>query len=163
MPNRYQKLFGVGPVGLLISVALFFLAWLLDRRFGGLEIFPRPQVARATGFVLTGLWICWHAWAIRTIRMWWMHDRLCTEGPFRLVRHPMYAGAIFLAGFGVAFLLNSWAAILCPVALYPILSLLVLKEEKMMKEFFGTEYEQYAARTGRLIPKFFGSASGRDS
>jgi protein-S-isoprenylcysteine O-methyltransferase Ste14 len=155
MPNRYQKLFGVGPVGLLIFAALFVLAWFTDRTAGPFSVFAWPRVAMIVGIVFIGLWICWHAWAVHTIRMWWFKDQLCTEGPFRFVRHPMYAGATFLAGFGVAFLLNSWAAILCPLAVYPILSVLVLKEEKMMEEVFGAEYERYAARTGRLIPKLF--------
>jgi len=67
----------------------------------------------------------------------------------------MYAGALFLAGFGVALLFNSWTMLLGPILLYSILSVLVRKEEKMMKEVFGEEYARYAANTGRFIPRFF--------
>jgi protein-S-isoprenylcysteine O-methyltransferase Ste14 len=28
------------------------------------------------------------------------------------------------------------------------------REERMMREFFGQEYEEYVGRTGRLIPRF---------
>ena len=59
-----------------------------------------------------------------------------------------------LAELGIALLFNSWIVLLWPILIYPIWSRLVLKEEKMMTEVFGEEYEQYAARTGRFIPRF---------
>jgi protein-S-isoprenylcysteine O-methyltransferase Ste14 len=154
--NRYQKLFGVGPIGLLISLVLFGLASVLDRALGQIRIFTSFQPGRIAGFVLIELWICWHVWAIKTISSWWKNGRLCTAGPFRFVRHPIYAGAIWLLGYGVALLFNSWIMLACPLLQYLIMSFLVRKEEKMMSGVFGEDYARYAARTGRLLPKIFG-------
>ena len=152
--SKYQKQFGVGPVGLLVSLFVLALLWLLDRNLGHVVVLNKPQPIRILGFILIGLWICWHVWAIRTIKLWWNNDRLCTAGPFRFMRHPMYAGGMFLADFGIALLLNSWIILPWPILLYPIMSVLVRKEEKMMAEVFGEEYEKYAAKTGRFIPRF---------
>lgn len=156
MITRYQKLFGVGPVGILIGLFFFGSAWLLDKALGHVRIFTSPKPGMIAGLVLIGLWVCWHAWAIKTITSWWNNGSLCTGGPFRFVRHPMYAGAISLAGFGVALLFNSWIMFACPLILYGVMSFLVRKEEKIMTEVFGEQYGRYAARTGKLVPKIFG-------
>jgi protein-S-isoprenylcysteine O-methyltransferase Ste14 len=152
--SKYQRVFGVGPIGLLTSLSLLGLLWLLIRRLGYTTTSPWPQSIRIAGMILIALWICWHAWAIKTIRSWWSKDVLCTTGPFRFVRHPMYAGAIFLATPGVAFILKSWMLLLWPILLYLIWSVLVQKEENMMKTVFGQEYERYAAKTRRFTPRF---------
>jgi len=153
--SKYQKLFGVGPLGALISLILLFILWLLDRILGHVEVLSQPGPLRILGLILIGLWICWHIWCLKTIRRWWIEDRLCTTGPYRFVRHPIYAGGMTLAILGIALMFNSWIILPLPVLLYPINSLLVRKEEDMMTAVFGEEYTRYAARTGRLLPRLF--------
>jgi protein-S-isoprenylcysteine O-methyltransferase Ste14 len=153
--TRYQKHFGVGPLAFLTSLFLLGLLLLLDRRLGHPSILNQPKTTRIMGLVLIGCWICWHSWAIKTIRSWWNQDRLCTSGPFRFVRHPIYAGFMWLADLGIALLFNSWIVLVWPVILYPIWSMLVRKEEKMMTAFFGHEYIRYASRKGRFFPRLF--------
>jgi len=152
--TRYQKLFGVGPLGLGISLVVLALLWLLDRGLGRVEISDQPAPVRVIGLMLIGIWICWHMWATNTIRQWWTRDRLCTTGPFRFVRHPIYCGGLLFAGPGAALLINSWVVLLLPIVMCPIWSILVRKEEAMMTAVFGEEYRRYAARTGRFFPRF---------
>jgi protein-S-isoprenylcysteine O-methyltransferase Ste14 len=106
------------------------------------------------GWAFIGVWICWHVWSVITIRSWWNEDRLCTKGPYRFVRHPIYAGGVFI-GIALALILNSWILLLWPIFAYFIWSALVRKEEKMMEAVFGDEYKSYAASTGRLLPNLF--------
>ena len=153
--TKYQKLFGVGPLGLLISLILLALLWLIDRDLGGVQISTQARPVRIIDLILIGAWICWHLWATMTIKRWWFHDHLCTTGPFRIVRHPIYSGSLLLACPGVSLLLNSWIVLLLPVIMYPILSILVRKEEAMMTAIFGKQYTRYAVRIGRLIPRFW--------
>ncbi len=78
---------------------------------------------------------------------------LVTDGPYRFIRHPMYA-AIFLIGIGVSFLSANWIVTLS--YMLPVICLYMVRvsdEEKMMAEQFGNEYRKYIKRTGRLIPK----------
>jgi len=151
--SRYQKLFGVGPLGMLIGLIFLGFLWLLDRSLNHAKIFARPGALRTIGSVLIVSWICWHAWSIRTISRWWRHDQLCTTGPYRFVRHPIYAGGVLLGATGVAFLFNSWIILPLPVLMYATYSVLVGKEEAMMLSVFGEEYKRYAVRTGRLFPR----------
>jgi protein-S-isoprenylcysteine O-methyltransferase Ste14 len=153
--GKFQKLFGVGPFGFILSLLLLGLLHMLNRAIGPLRVLQNPVPFRIIGCILIVVWICWHIWAMRTIRSWWKHDQLCTTGPFRFVRHPIYAGALLLACTGVAMLFNSWMLLSWPVLMFPIWSALVRKEENLMTSIFGDEYRRYAARTGRLFPPCF--------
>jgi len=153
--SRYQKIFGVGPTGATINLLLLGLLWLLDRILSRVEILSEPEPVRIIGALIIAVWICWHIWSLKTIRSWWKEDQLCTTGPYRFVRHPIYAGAGLIFNSGLALILNSWILLLLPILSYFIFSVLVRKEEKMMGAVFGEEYKRYAARTGRLLPKLF--------
>ena len=78
---------------------------------------------------------------------------LVTDGPYRFIRHPMYA-AIFLIGIGVSLLSANWIVALS--YMMPTASLYLVRvsdEEEMMIGQFGDEYRQFMTRTGRLISK----------
>ena len=78
---------------------------------------------------------------------------LVTDGPYRFIRHPMYA-AIFLIGIGVSLLSANWIVALS--YMMPTASLYLVRvsdEEEMMIGQFGDEYREYMRRTGRLTPK----------
>jgi len=153
--SRCQKFFGVGHIGILISLTSLSLLWLLDRVLHHVEILNPPGPIRIAGYVLIAIWICWHLWCIKAIDQWWRHDRLCTKGPYRIVRHPIYAGGTLLGALGISLVLNSWIMLLLPVLMFVAYSILVRKEETMMTAVFGEEYRRYAARTGRLFPRIF--------
>jgi protein-S-isoprenylcysteine O-methyltransferase Ste14 len=153
--SRYQKRFGVGLIGTAMGWLLLCLLWLLDRAFNHVEILSQPKPIRIVGSALIAIWICWHLWCLKTLRSWWKKDRLCTMGPFRVVRHPVYAGGGLLFTLGLALILNSWIILSLPILSYFIWSALVRKEEKMMETVFGEEYKRYAACTGRLLPRIF--------
>ena len=155
--SRFQRLFGVGLLGVLVSLVVFGVLWILDRKLAHPQILHRPEPVRTLGLALIGIWICWHSWCIRTISRWWKDGRLCTTGPFRFVRHPMYAGGIWFVFVGIPLYFNSRIILLWPVVMYAVYSLLVRREEAMMSSLFGEEYKRYAARTGRLFPRFFRS------
>jgi protein-S-isoprenylcysteine O-methyltransferase Ste14 len=78
--------------------------------------------------------------------------RLITEGVYRSVRHPMYL-ALLLYSAGQTMVLPNWVA--GPsylVALGLLFAFRVRREEQMMLDEFGADYEAYMARTRRLIP-----------
>ena len=153
--SKTQKIFGVGLIGITIGLTLCILLWLLDRILHHVEISSQSRPIRILGVVLIAIWVCWHSWCIKAISQWWRHDQLCTKGPYRIVRHPIYAGGTLLGSVGVALLFNSWVMLLLPVLMYVAYSILVRNEETMMAAVFGEEYQRYAAETGRLFPRIF--------
>lgn len=72
-------------------------------------------------------------------------------GPFKISRNPMYLGmAILLIGIG--FILGSIISITGLVLFIILIQVVFIpKEEKLLKEQFGEEYETYMKRVRRWI------------
>jgi protein-S-isoprenylcysteine O-methyltransferase Ste14 len=77
--------------------------------------------------------------------------RVISDGPYAIVRHPMYSGAVLLI-LGIPLLLGSWWGLaLSPVIILLLAIRAVLEERTLMAELPG--YADYAARVRhRLIP-----------
>jgi protein-S-isoprenylcysteine O-methyltransferase Ste14 len=78
-------------------------------------------------------------------------QRVITEGPYRIVRHPMYAAALFYF-LGAPLLLGSWRGLL-PVPVFMVaLGARAVGEERMLRQALPG-YDEYARRVRfRLIP-----------
>lgn len=75
---------------------------------------------------------------------------LITDGPYRYLRHPIYAAALYLTWAGV---LTNLSFLNFLLGLIPVAGLgaRMLAEERMLKDKYP-EYSAYAARTKRVIP-----------
>jgi len=81
--------------------------------------------------------------------------QLVTAGPYRFVRHPIYSANLALwlgAALGTLnlLLLAAWPLFLAGNRLE------VAAEERLLAARFGEAWQGYAARTGRLLPRFVG-------
>ena len=78
--------------------------------------------------------------------------RVVASGPYRLLRHPSYTGAL-VAFLGIGIALDSWLSMLTLVVI-PLLAILVRihVEEAALTGTLGQEYRAYASRTRRLVP-----------
>ena len=150
-----QKLFGVGPIGAVISFVLLAVAVWLDRLSGHAAILANPAPLKIVGAVLAVIGLGLHFWTMWQLRKWWGKDELCTAGPFKWFRHPMYAAWITFILPAFALYLNSWIVLFFVALLHPIWGKLVSREEKMMLEKFPDKYGEYAAQTGRFFPRIW--------
>jgi protein-S-isoprenylcysteine O-methyltransferase Ste14 len=78
--------------------------------------------------------------------------RLITKGPYAIVRHPLYV-CEELAVLGVLIQVISPLAVVIAIAHGLLQFRRMLNEEKVLRATFP-EYEDYAARTPRLVPRF---------
>lgn len=80
------------------------------------------------------------------------HPELISTGVFRLVRHPIYTGAIlfYLGAIVMTLSLASAAFWLVIISFYIRIS---RYEESILAEAFGSDYLQYKKKTGMLFPK----------
>ena len=150
-----RRLFGVGPIGAGITLILLAAAIRVDRALGHPEILRYGSLMRMLGVLLICAGLALLFWSMYTLRSWWADNRLCTTGPFRWFRHPMYAAWITFVSLGIAFYLNSWILLAWVILLHPVWHRLVIHEEKMMSERFEDEYRAYAEQTGRFIPRLW--------
>ena len=75
---------------------------------------------------------------------------LVTGGPYRYIRHPIYAAMCLIALAGVAGHM-SWSAGLCAGLVFAGAMTRILCEEALVAARYP-EYAQYAAATWRMIP-----------
>lgn len=102
------------------------------------------------GVMLAGFIVLSRAWPV----LWraQREHRLATTGPYAAVRHPQYLGfLLIMAGF-----LLQWPTLLTLV-MFPILTVayarLARAEERDVRAEFGADYDAYAARTPRFVPR----------
>lgn len=132
----------------------------LDHRYHWSPEFP-PWL-NVIGLVLIAFGYAFAAWALAENRFFSVVVRIQTErghvvcdtGPYRLVRHPGYAGNL-LALFGILLALSSvWALI--PLAVAALITVIrtVLEDRTLQEELPG--YRDYARRVrSRLIPGIY--------
>lgn len=99
------------------------------------------------------------AWAIVTLGRYFRREvtiepgqRLVRRGPYRLLRHPSYAGILLsVAGLGLAF--GSWvSAAVALVVVFAGMLPRIRVEERALGHAFGAEYAAYASSTARVLP-----------
>jgi protein-S-isoprenylcysteine O-methyltransferase Ste14 len=83
---------------------------------------------------------------------------LIERGPYRAIRHPIYAFQLVMLA-GAALLLPTLLSFTILVLHFICALLKAADEENYLKTVHGQAYADYLARTGRLMPKFFGPKS----
>jgi protein-S-isoprenylcysteine O-methyltransferase Ste14 len=149
--TRVQQV--IQSIASLAFLAVFVIAGL-DRRHGWSHV---PRVAVAAGDVLVVVGLAFVALVFRantftsaTIEV--ARDQtVISNGPYAVVRHPMYAGALLML-LGVPVALGSWWAALALVPLSAVIIARLLDEERVLvRELAG--YEAYRTRVRhRLVP-----------
>jgi protein-S-isoprenylcysteine O-methyltransferase Ste14 len=99
------------------------------------------------------------AWALVVFDSWRIlakldqGHRLCTRGPFRYVRNPIYLACDLLA-LGSFLWLPNEATLVGFVFMHLGGELRARAEEKVLAEAFGDDYRRYRESTGRFLPRF---------
>jgi len=79
--------------------------------------------------------------------------KLVVEGPYRVVRNPMYWSVLFVL-LGEAAIFHSVALAELALAFFVGVNLFVLFfEEPALQQKFGAEYEEYCRRVPRWLPR----------
>lgn len=120
-----------------------------------LGILPRDVFNLTDPFVVLGLVSLIVGLATRSWSAGVLHKvaKLSTDGPYSLVRNPLYFGS-FLMMFGFGLLIDDWwsAPILLVVVGF-IYAVQIRAEEKALQQIFGDQWTQYTATTPRMIPR----------
>ncbi|HXQ18858.1 MAG TPA: isoprenylcysteine carboxylmethyltransferase family protein [Acidimicrobiales bacterium] len=111
------------------------------------------------GVSLAFLGVALRLWAVHTLGRFFQlvlvvqsEHRVVTQGPYRVIRHPAYAGPV-LGCLGIGLALDHWVSlVLCVVLPASAFIHRILVEEQMLVDGLGPEYERYRQRTKRLIP-----------
>lgn len=122
---------------------------LLSYRAPWLGLAGAAVLVAATGFAL---------WARRVLGLMWTSapvvksgHQLHTDGPYRLVRHPIYTGLLgMLVGTALVDGLGLWLAVVVVGAL--VVQAKLRAEECLLTEEFPEQYPQFRERVPALVP-----------
>lgn len=131
--------------------------WWLDRNVHALP-WAWGAATRPLGWLLVGAGLALFGWALATL---WRHHttvnpykaaaELCTDGPFRFSRNPIYVGDWFLLA-GVALLLGTaWPLLFAPLIWAMLRYGVIRHEEAHLEAKFGDAYRTYKARVRRWV------------
>jgi protein-S-isoprenylcysteine O-methyltransferase Ste14 len=148
-----DKLLVVSLIGLYV---IWFVGMGLDRRYGWSSVLVWLQALGAIGVFLSVylgyLTFRENSFASPVVKI--QTDRghsVITTGPYRYVRHPMYAGALFHF-LGLPLLLGSWWGLLFVPFFTGLFAIRIGIEEKTLRTAL-MGYDDYAARVRyRVIP-----------
>jgi protein-S-isoprenylcysteine O-methyltransferase Ste14 len=152
-------------IGIIIQGLGYALVWAVRRPYFS-SIIRMSKVLEIALAVLTIVLAVVSVWmvvaAVRTLGKQWSFaarvvegHRLVTEGPYRIVRNPIYTGMMgLLVATGLA--TSHWIGLLLGLIVFLIGTLIrVHSEEKLLREEFGQEFEAYAARVPAIIPGIY--------
>lgn len=144
---------------LIAGVAVLFIAWLaamaLDAGRWRLSHMPGwLQVVGVAGLVVSTVLGCLafraNSFASAVVKLQRARGhKVADTGPYAVVRHPMYAGALFYF-LGMPLVLGSWWGLAFMPALMALLALRAVLEERVLM----AELDGYAAYAGRVRWRF---------
>jgi protein-S-isoprenylcysteine O-methyltransferase Ste14 len=138
----------LGFIGLLVVPAL-------DRRFAWSHMPPSVAVAgdvlMALGWLVIFFVFKENTFTSATIELA-PGQRVISTGPYALVRHPMYAGALIML-LGIPIALGSWWGALVIVAIMPALIWRLIDEERFLARNLPGYAEYQEKVRYRLIPR----------
>lgn len=154
MPPRRRSLLVLVSAS-LVPIYAFYFTTVLDP-----YTLPASTWVRWSGTGLLGaavaLFMCSHAalgsnWTVDVAVA--QHQSLVVAGPYRWVRHPMYAALILMGIALVPATANLVASLPYLSAIVALYAERVRDEERLMLEEFGDAYTSYMDRTGRIVPR----------
>ena len=106
---------------------------------------------------IASVWFC--AAALRTLGVQWSlaarvveGHKLVTRGPYSIVRNPIYTG-MFGMLLATGFAVSHWIGLGLAIVVFAIGTFIrVRSEERLLREMFGTEFDEYARQVSAVIP-----------
>jgi len=145
------------------SNALVLFSWIVAlivaQLFAKFDLAILPSWAFYLGIVLMLAGIVVRQWSIAVLGRFFSGvigvqdgQKVVESGPYRLVRHPSYSGALLImVGIGLAF--QSWGAALVIIPIFAVCyGYRMFVEERVLVANLGNSYAEYMKRTKRVIP-----------
>ena len=151
--SEHLSRWGVGPAfgtaPMVYGVGAAWLTWCYPEVWT-IRIVPYAALAVA-GIGLASVAVVIYIRSLRLLRVGIRKDTLITDGPYAVVRHPIYAVWSVFFPLAVALAFKSWPMLATPIVAYVSFKMLIPREEETLEQRFGAAFEDYR----RAVPAFF--------
>src|SRR5262249_35997958 len=148
--------------GIALQSVSFALVWSMPRpRWWPFRESAAGELALGALAILLTYASAWLAiQAVRTLGKQWTYEarvikghELVTQGPYSLVRNPIYLG-MFGAILGAGLVFARWWTMLAAIVLFLVGNhIRITAEERLLRETFGTKFDDYARRVPAFFPR----------
>lgn len=149
-------------VGIAIQTLSLPAVWMFPRRDQTAILplgfwFQFLNTILVVAVVIVSLWMM--SASLRALGKQWSlqarvleNHKLVREGPYRLVRHPIYTGMLgMIVAGGLAW--SHWTGFLIALLLFGIgTAIRVRSEEKLLREQFGAQFDDYKRSVPAVLP-----------
>jgi protein-S-isoprenylcysteine O-methyltransferase Ste14 len=144
MPMKLKVLVGSGDkIGLLVLPFLVIGVVLNILYPSVFSVGGPPLLLTVISSVILAPGITIWIWSVILILTKVPQKELITNGPFSLVKHPLYTGVALLVLPWIGFLFNTWLGVLIGVVLYAGSRMFSPGEEKELAKTFRVKWDEY--------------------
>ena len=152
----------ISILGIALQGVSYVIVWNIRRPWFTPMFPPNRSLEIALSLVtmvlaFASVWFC--GAAVRTLGKQWSlaarvleGHKLVTEGTYSVVRNPIYTG-MFGMLLATSLAVSHWIGLSMAVVVFAIGTFIrVRSEEKLLREAFGAEFDEYAHRVPAVIP-----------
>ena len=145
-------------LGFVVLIPIFSLGVELEKSQLQINTLPNYLPTVIIGFIITLLGLVFAIWSRIKLGKHWSgevkilpNQKLIRDGPYKIVRHPIYTGMI-IGMLGTAIILVDIIGGVLFITSIFALTKKSREEEKLLLEHFSLQYEQYKKDVKMLIP-----------
>lgn len=139
-----KKLVGSGDRIMLLTLPFLIIGLALNIwRPSLFSVGGPPPWLRALSIIILIPGVVIWLWSVILILVRVPRGELITDGPYALVKHPLYTSVALLVLPWAGFLFNTWLGVLVGIVLYVASRRFAPKEEKSLSKTFGAGWERY--------------------
>ncbi len=141
---KLKVLVGRGDKIGLLTLPFLIIGLILNILFPSLFSVGGPSIVLKVISIIilipgVTIWI----WSAALIIIKVPKKELITNGPYSLVKHPLYTGVAFLVLPWIGFLFNTWLGVLVGIILYIGSRIFSPEEEEMLSKTFEAKWDEY--------------------
>ena len=151
-PKHYNRLWNVGPPGLIFSLCLIYVTRWIEMSFNMKKYELSSPWFYTLFFLVLAEAVLILIWVLFSLPPTKRGKSLSRQGVYALIRHPIYTTIIFHLNVLFSLWWGSFLIIFLIPIQYLFWSKIIIREEEYLVGIFGEEYIDYMSNVSRFVP-----------
>lgn len=141
---KVKELVGSGDKIGLLALPFIVIGLILNILFPSFFNVGGPSfILRLVSIIILIPGIAIWIWTVVLILIKVSKNELITNGPYSIVKHPLYIGVAVLVLPWIGFLFNSWLGVVIGIVIVIGSKIFSPREEEKLSKTFGTTWDEY--------------------